>query len=99
MCLRRCDQETRDSCAIQVHAERGQSPSKDTAAKSLLTNLLGKIALRLHRSSQALENQIPKYAPYIVDSFNVEMVKKEILEKKWEPMVAEWTALCLLLPA
>ena len=66
---------------------------------SLLTDLIGKLALRLHGASQALENQIPKYGPYVVESFNVEFVKNEILGKRCDSLMAEWTALCQLLPA
>lgn len=61
--------------------------------QDVLTMARGKIACRMEALSSSLESRIPKYEPYVVDIWDADMIKKELLEKSWQDFVGDVLAL------
>jgi hypothetical protein len=66
-------------------------------SSSLLKAVVGAWSLRLHAMSQAMENQIPAYRPYVVSAFDAEQITEKLLKKQWEPFVASWSQMSKML--
>ncbi|CAK0878617.1 unnamed protein product [Prorocentrum cordatum] len=67
-----------------------------TAASSLCDELLrgttSKMACRLQKLAGTLESKVPAYAPYVVEKFDSDKIKAELIDVDWEPFARDWAA-------
>jgi hypothetical protein len=65
---------------LQLDPEVAQKTLKtlERHVSAFMTQAVAKLAARLQQMADSLENRIPKYSAYVVEEFNVDMVKKEL---------------------
>ena len=59
----------------------------------MLEEVVGLWALRLHSVTQANENRVPEYKPYVVEAFGPEQIQEKILKVPWDSFVRDWAGL------
>ena len=64
-------------------------------SKTLLLGAATKLSLIIKASAESLEARIPDFKPYVVDVYNPEMIKSELLDasKTWDDFATFWVAL------
>ena len=60
------------------------------AAQQISDKILGKVAARIHRMADQVNDKMPPYEEYTVKEFDTDKVKTELVDKDWEWFAAEW---------
>ena len=65
-----------------------------TTAKSVFEQFYGKVAEVLTRASNSLEGQIPKYAPYVIEAYDADKIRENLItDKDWGHIAKDWVTL------
>ena len=79
---------------LQLDPEVAQKTLKtlERHVSAFMTQAVAKLAARLQQMADSLENRIPKYSAYVVEEFNVDMVRKEIVNNnlQLEGLAKDW---------
>ena len=68
-----------------------QTASKYSA--ELVHGMLGAWATHIYTESQSLQSRVPNYEPYVITTFDKELIETQLLAHKWDTLAKAWGAL------